>query len=380
MSDNTLPGIREVTYAITPIELFFDLVFAFAVSQLSHHLDTHLSMRGALETIVMLLTVLTVWSYTSWAATMIPAERARTRWMLLIVMLLGLFMNASITLAFTRSGWAFVLPLLVIQLGRTVWTIVSLDVPVRREHYQRVLVWFVVTTPLWLAGALAAANGRVMWWALASGVELVGTWLAHPLPGRWLLSENVGFDADHMLERCRTFLLIALGESILTTGSAIIDVSGMGLTLPTLVTGTLAMVATTALWAQGFGRSNRIIRRHVERTNDPIHASRHAVNAMTLMVAGVIALAVANQEVVSRPLGGTTWPLALLLAGGPFLFLCAQGWYLWAVSAVRPRTHLVGAALFVPVGGVSLQLPPWGALTLVALGLVLFAVSFNRAA
>jgi low temperature requirement protein LtrA len=75
----------EQKYVVTPLELFFDLVFAFALSQLSQHLATHLFWRSAAETVVML-----------------P----------------GLFMKASVTLAFT-SGRAFVFPLLMIQLGRT---------------------------------------------------------------------------------------------------------------------------------------------------------------------------------------------------------------------------------------------------------------------
>src|SRR5215207_2694777 len=92
---------------VTPLELFFDLVFVFAVSQLSHHLLAHLSWRGAAETLVMLRAVYAVWYSTSWAATMIPAHQPRTQWMILSVMLLGLFMNASVTRAFTTSGWAF---------------------------------------------------------------------------------------------------------------------------------------------------------------------------------------------------------------------------------------------------------------------------------
>src|SRR6478672_11050265 len=97
------------TYEVTPLELFFDLVFVFAVSQLSHHLLTHLSWRGVAETLVMLLAIFAVWFNISWSATMIRADQSRTRWMVLVVMLLGLFMNASVTRAFTTSSWAFVI-------------------------------------------------------------------------------------------------------------------------------------------------------------------------------------------------------------------------------------------------------------------------------
>ena len=93
--------------------------FSVDLSQLSHHLLAHLSWRGAAETLVMLLAVFAVWRSTSWAATMIPADQPRTQWMVLAVTLLGLFMNGAVTGAFTTSGWAFVVPLLLIQLGRT---------------------------------------------------------------------------------------------------------------------------------------------------------------------------------------------------------------------------------------------------------------------
>jgi low temperature requirement protein LtrA len=119
------PAASDRPDAVTPLELFFDLVFVFAVSQLSHHLLEHLSWRGVAETVVLLLPIFAVWAYTSWAAIMIPDDHYRTLWMVLVVMALGLFMNAAVTGAFTTSGWAFVVPLLLIQLGRSVWTVVN---------------------------------------------------------------------------------------------------------------------------------------------------------------------------------------------------------------------------------------------------------------
>jgi low temperature requirement protein LtrA len=353
---------REHKYAVTPLELFFDLVFVFAVSQLSHHLLDHLSWRGAAETLVMLLAILTVWSYTSWAATMIRADRSKALWMLLTVMLLGLFMNASVTRAFEESGWEFVIPLLLIQLGRTAWTIVYSPDMTYREHYLRVLVWFVATTPLWLLGAGAGADDRLAWWALAAGAELIGTWLAHPVPGRWLRSEDLTFDAEHMLERCRLFLIIALGETVLTTGTAI---TSAGTTPLSVVTGVSALAGTIALWALSFGRSHLLIAQYVDETRDPVRASRFAVNALMVMVAGLIAVAVANETVIAHPHGNTSIALSLLLAGGPILLLAAQGWYLWIVPRVRSRLHWTGVIVLLLIGLATLAVSPYVALTLV---------------
>jgi low temperature requirement protein LtrA len=154
MTDPSLKHTHERKYEVTPLELFFDLVFAFALSQLSQHLLTHLSWRGAAETAVMLLAVFAIWFTTSWSATLVRVDQSRTRWLVLAVMLMGLFMNASVTRAFTTSGWAFIIPLLLIQLGRTVWTLLNSTDAVLREHYLRTLIWVIATTPLWIAARL----------------------------------------------------------------------------------------------------------------------------------------------------------------------------------------------------------------------------------
>lgn len=160
-------------------------------SSLSHHLLTHPNWRGAAETLVLLMAVFTVWAHTSWSATIIPADRSRTLWMVLPVMLLGLFMNAALPEAFAGSAWLFVVPLLMINLGRTVWTILSArKAGLYHEHYIRVLIWFVIVTPLWIAGALASPEARLAWWAGAAGVEIVSTSFGHPEPGRRLVNSS----------------------------------------------------------------------------------------------------------------------------------------------------------------------------------------------
>jgi low temperature requirement protein LtrA len=178
-----------------------------------------------------------------------------------------------------------------------------------------------------------------------------------------LQSENVAFDAEHMLERCRLFLLIALGETVLTTGTGI---AGASLTMMTLITGTCALAGTVALWALSFGRAHRLILRHVEETSDPIRVSRRAVNALLVMVAGLIAVAVANKQVIANPQGHTRLALSLLLAGGPILFLASQGWYLWQVPRVRSKLHVIGGVALLLVGLATPFVPAYIALFVVS--------------
>jgi low temperature requirement protein LtrA len=354
-----------------PLELLFDLVFAFAISQFSDHLWENPSWRGAAETLVMLLAILAVWSYTSWAAVLMGDDKPGTRWMFLGVMLVGLFLNASVAGAFSVSGWAFVLPLLLAHWGRPIWIILNSTGRFNREHYSRVLLWVAVTTPLWLAGAAAGPETRLAWWATAAVLDMTGNWLAHPIPGRKLHSVNVPFDADHMLDRCRQFIIIALGETVVTTGTAI---AGVSMAWMTLATGTFALLGTVALWALSFGSAHRSIMGHLRKTEDPIHVARLAVSAGMVIVTGLIAVAVANREVIGHPTEKTTIALSLMLSGGPILFLAAQGWYLWFVPKLWPRLHLIGGGMMLLVGLATLVLPAYAALILVGAWLTVLAI------
>jgi len=354
----------EQEHEVTTLELFFDLVFVFAMSQLSHHLLADLSWRGAGETLVMLVAIFTVWFRTSWSATIIPADQSRTLWMMLAVMLLGLFMNASVTGAFTTSGWAFVIPFLLIQLGRTLWTYFNAPDAAYREHYVRVLIWLIPTSLLWIAGAAANPDIRLPVWGLAAGIDLLGSWLAHPVPGRQLHSENMSFDASHMLERCRLLLLIALGETILTTGVAVAE---SPVILITIVTGTAAFVGTIALWALTFRHSERVLTsRFRHETIDPIRISRYTVNALIGLIAGLIAVAVGNERVIAHPEGEPSIALNLLLFGGPIIYLLTQSWFLQAVPKDSVRLRLIGSAVLAVAGIVLLPAPPYITLILVA--------------
>ena len=90
---------------MSPIELFFDLVFVFAVSRLSDHVLHHLYWRGVAEAAVLFVGIFMVWAYTSFDATLTHIGRVRTQWMLLVVMGVAFFMNAGIDQAFESGPW-----------------------------------------------------------------------------------------------------------------------------------------------------------------------------------------------------------------------------------------------------------------------------------
>ena len=337
------------TYIVDPVELFFDLVYVFGVSQLSVHLHAHLSWRGGGETLVLLVGVFAAWYFASWQGTILDVRRRPAFALLLGMMLLGLFLNASVTHAFEGSGWDFVLPYLLIQLGGTLWARWHAASAMWKDHFQRTLWWLAASTPLWVLGAAGDTPERLGWWASAVVIDLVGTWSAHPTPRRRLHSEGTGVaEATHMLERCRLFLIVALGETVLTTGTAITSAHWSTLTV---VAGAAALLSTIALWFILFGPAGELVLRYVESgTSDPTHAARLAGNVLTMMLAGLIALAVGNEIAVGHPDADVSAALPLLLFGGPGAVLVAQVWFLHTVPETRNGRRLLGLGVVALTG------------------------------
>jgi low temperature requirement protein LtrA len=366
---------RRAPDAVSPIELFFDLVFVFAVSQLTHHLSNDLNWRGVAETSVLLAAVFSAWAYTTFEATLLNVERAQTQRMLLAVMVLGLFMNAAVGRAFGTGSWAFVVPFLAIQFGRPIRTIVTAPNRVLHEHYIRVSGWAAVSAPFWLLGAAVDRDQRLAWWALAAVIDLTGTCLAHPFPGRVLRSENIEFDAAHLIERCRLFLIIALGEVVLATGTAISDAR---IDAITVITGTSAWAIVVALWALYFAGSDEFVNRHVEATNDPILASRLTLAGESAVVAGLIAVSIGNELVIAHPHQTTTATLALLIFGGGLVYVVVQTVQLWLVVGKPSPARLSGVAALAASGTAALVLPAFASLALATAVLTLLVLAVLR--
>jgi low temperature requirement protein LtrA len=127
-------------------ELFFDLVYVFAVTQLSYWLPGHLTAEGAFETVLLLLAVWCAWVYTSWITSWFDPDRMEVRLLLVGVTLASLAMSATLPEAFDERGLGFASAYVMIQVGRTVVVLLLLA----RDHQltpnlRRVFAWLVLT-------------------------------------------------------------------------------------------------------------------------------------------------------------------------------------------------------------------------------------------
>src|ERR1700694_1321735 len=112
----------RVTYA----ELFFDLVFVFAVTQISHTLLGHFTPLGVLQTTLLFLAVWWVWVYASWITNWLNPEMTPVRILLFALMLGGLVLSTSIPKAFESRGLWFALAYAGMQVGRTIFLLASI--------------------------------------------------------------------------------------------------------------------------------------------------------------------------------------------------------------------------------------------------------------
>jgi low temperature requirement protein LtrA len=352
--------------AVTPLELFFDLVYVFAVSQLSHLLVEHFDVRTGIETLVLALAVIYAWYMTAWLSNWLSPERVAVQALLLTIMLASLLMSSAIRDAFTDRAWLFVVPYVAIQVGRAVFaTVTFAPGSNQRIHFVNVVAWELATGVLWVAGALAHGDARLALWAIAVVAIYVGVGFYHPVPGRPShLAAPIGPDAagarsdlsgEHLLERLRLFFLIALGETLLTTGTAF---AGEPLALGPVIAFVTSFVASVALWYCYFQRAEGEGLRASETSADPSGVAALGTQILTLMVLALIAIAVADEFAIAHPGDEPSVGYLVLAFGGPALFLVGQLVFMWRVGARGLRARALGvlalAVLAVATSGTSL--------------------------
>lgn len=342
---------------VTNVELFFDLVYVFAVTQLSHYLLHNKTVTGALQAALLLAMVWLLWAYTTWVTNWLDPDRIPVRALLLALMLVSLVMSAALPRAFGDSGLLIGGAYAVMQVGRSVFAVWALRGQPLERNFQRILAWCCLSGALALAGGLTPGLlPRAVCWLAAVVVDLlggiVGFWT--PWQGR---SSTLEWDIEggHFAERCQAFILIALGESIVVIGATLAGLlgplsgtyTGRAATIAAFL---VAFVGIAAFWWVYFDRSAEESARRIAESADPGRLGRSAYHLIhPLMVAGIIVTAAADELVLTGPdavgVAATSW----LILGGTGLYLgghLAFKFVVWRqVSRQRAAALLVIALL-----------------------------------
>jgi low temperature requirement protein LtrA len=345
---------------VTNVELFFDLVFVFAVTQLSHALLEHLTLSGVVQTTLLFMAVWWVWIYTSWATNWLDPEKTAVRLMLFVLMLAGLVLSTSIPQAFESRGLAFAGAYVFMQVGRGLFTMWALrrTSPGNYRNFQRINAWLVFAAVFWVAGAFVEAEARLGLWAVALLIEYVSPSLGFWTPGLGRsTTAEWDIEGSHMAERCGLFVIIALGESVLVTGAKF---GTLPWTATTVAAFAVSFVGSVAMWWIYFNIGAERASRRIASAGDPGRIARLAYTYVhLLLVAGIILAAVGDELVLAHPTGHTDLKTAAVLLSGPALYLLGN--FLFKKVTTESRTalsHLIGLLLLAGLAPLALVTQP----------------------
>lgn len=350
-----MSGPVAIEKRVTWGELFFDLVFVFAVTQVSALLHHDHSWAGVGRAAVMFVPIWWAWVGTSIHANTHDVDNPIDRIGIFAVGLCGLFMALAVPEAYGHRGLLFGVAYLVLRA-----LLAALVFRGPRLVVNAFSIAIFVTGPLLVVGGLLPGGWRVAVWAVAAVIDL-----SAPALVRRRLAK-VRFEASHLPERFGLVLIVALGESIVAIGASAADD-------PLVPARAFAVAAAFALacglWWVYFAFAADAVRYAVATARVQTDIIRQVLAYGHLAFVGaVIAVAVGLAEAVAHPTGHLHPGVVGLLFGGCILYLATFGYTRWRMFRLVSWTRL-GAA------GVVAALLPAGAVLPAAVAVLLLAVA-----
>jgi low temperature requirement protein LtrA len=350
----------------TPVELLWDLVFVFAITQVTTLLSHDLTWGGFGRAMLVLALVWWAWSAYVWAANAQNAASGTLRACLLVSAISIFISGLSVPHAFGSEGTLFAATYAVVRLlhlalyadasrqGNAAWSAIA-----------GFALTVVIGMALLIAGSFVSGTGRVVLWVLAAAIDYAGP--------AWLTRERLrGLQrvaVAHFAERYSLFVIICLGESIVAVGGGALGQSAdRRLTGELVLAVALGLLITVAMWWTYFEGFAEAAAERLRRHRDPVLVAADAYSYLHLViVAGIITFAVGVKVLtrgsVAAALPG---PARLALCGGVALYLVGTAAFsLRLLGEAQYGQWAVAGALLVlyAVGG---GIPAWAVAAAVA--------------
>jgi low temperature requirement protein LtrA len=345
-------------YSSSFLELFFDLVFVFAITQVSHHLLGNLSWEGAGQSALLLLVVWWAWQFTAWVTNELDPDSTPVRVLLLALMLASLLMAVAIPEAFGAHALLFAGSYVGIQVGRHLFLTFITAEPgtIERQRALHILIWFCASGVFWIAGGLADSEARTALWLAALALDYGGPLVTYRVPGLLRVTTQAWqIGSAHFAERFGLFVIIALGESIVIIGGTTAE---QELSAERVAAFALAFLGTAALWWLYFSaiaaHFERALRGAADRTliGRDVYAYGHV-----LLIAGIVLTAVGVELVIAHPSDELPREELHAVVAGPALYLLAQALLRYRMTRTLSPRRLGGAAACVAILLLGAELP-----------------------
>jgi low temperature requirement protein LtrA len=362
----------------TSLELFFDLVYVFAFTQVTHLMATGANVTSVLGGLAVLGVLWWSWASHAWLANQSIADRGVVRVGILIAIASVLVLSISIPEVYPSPGEShfgalmFAVSFVLLSLVYTAVNIVvaGRNVPLRRQVLRTMGVTIVPVAAALIIGAVLGGPAQIALWLTAVGIEGLTVYLTSR-NGQWRLPS-----ASHYAERHGLVVILALGESIISIGLGAAHVT----LSPTVIAGSLlAVVLALGMWWHYFDRLSATAGRQINALTGTRRAA--VATAGTYLHFGIVAGilfaslgmsgAIEHVEEADR-LGIFS---AMTLTGGLALFFASTAAYAWRASNRLRWSGMTAAAVTLALTPAVSAIPPIAAisaLTVLTLGLTAY--------
>ena len=346
-------------HQVTPLELFFDLVFVFALTQVTSMLADDPTSGGVLRGLLVVSAVWWAWTLYAWLTSTLDVDEGGVRVAMLAAMAAMFGVALSVPGAFGDDAVLFGVAYLLVRLMHLVlMALVALDDPTRRGVLLRFAPTAFPSSVLIVVAGFVDGDARIALWVVALAVDYLG-------PAVIGMGRGWRVAPEHFAERHGLIVIIALGESLIAIGV------GAGLELGTgvLAGAALGIVVVSAFWwlyfdvAAIFARNRLIQARGVEQAR----LARDAYSYLHLpMIAGIVLFALGLKTTLAHvgdPLDAVP---AVALCGGAALYLLAHIAFLYRTTGRVFRRRTIGAGVLLALVPVATAVPALAALFLVS--------------
>jgi low temperature requirement protein LtrA len=302
----------EEVVRVSTLELFFDLVFVFTITQLTTVLVDHPNVSGVVQAILMLGVIFWMYGAYAWLTNAVAPDRASRRLLLLGGMAAYLVLALAIPHAFSSTGLSFGLAYVAVVLVHAgLYTRTASQVTVRALF--RLAPFNLLSALVVLVGGIVGGDAQYALWALAFVLEWITPNLIH-------LSAFV-IGPAHFVERHGLVVIVAIGESIVAIG---LGAAGLAIDLPLVAFAVLGLSLSACLWWTYFGGDPE--RAEQALATAPLERRpRMAIDAFgywhLLILFGIIAIAAGEKKATGHAFDALDTAQALQLAGGVAVFL-----------------------------------------------------------
>ena len=359
MSDPERRLERGDEHQVTPLELFFDLVFVFALTQVTSQLADDPTWGGVLRGMLVLAALWRVWAVYAWLTSTLDVDEGGVRLTMLASTAAMFGVALAVPGAFGDDALLFGVAYFLVRLLHVVLSaIVARDDPDRRSALRRFAPTGMLGASLLVVAGFLEGDARIAVWVLALAIDYLGPFVIG-LGRGWRVAP------EHFAERHGLIILIALGESIIAVGV------GAGLELDTgvIAAATLGIVVVSALWWLYFDVAAIFARRRLMRAIgiERARLQRDAYSYLHLpMIAGIVLFALGLKTTLGHPGETLDTVPAVALCGGAALYLLAHIAFLFRTTGRVFRRRTVGAVVLLALIPAARVMPALGALAVVS--------------